>query len=210
MSVEDYLVNWYVTLDLMCTPATDYMFAASLYFIGYGVGIIIFTFPDYFGRRGIMIKILPIYYILIVAAAYSNNMFLIKISLFVIGFLHLKNTVSYTQIVEMVADKDKKIAITMINAFDCSNILIVGVFHQYISRSSDKMHTLFFVIGSISCVSYLLIAPESPQWLVLKEGENSQQAIANLNYIAWFNGSSYRIPKNTSLLITHKSILNSS
>jgi len=38
----------------------------------------------------------------------------------------------------------------------------------------------------------------------MKQGPNSQQAIANLNYIARFNGSSYRIPEDTHFQLSSK------
>jgi len=43
--------------------------------------------------------------------------------------------------------------------------------------------------------------PESPFWLIENEGENSQKAIENLNYIAMLNGSSYRIPTDTLITL---------
>ena len=52
------------------------------------------------------------------------------------------------------------------------------------------------LLGIVCSIIYLWIIPESPRWMFLKKGGNCQEAIKNLNYIAWFNGSSYRIPEN--------------
>ena len=127
-----------------------------------------------------------------------------KLGFFMIGFFHTKTTVSYTHIVELVADKDKKIALTLINAYDCSILLVVGMFYQFYEANTDKLLHFQFIVGAICCTLYMLVAPESPQWLILKKGSNSQQAIAILNYIARFNGSAYRIPKDTHFTIGSK------
>ena len=42
----------------------------------------------------------------------------------------------------------------------------------------------------------MLIVPESPKWLLMKEGINSQKAISTLNWIAKFNGTKFRVPKD--------------
>lgn len=42
----------------------------------------------------------------------------------------------------------------------------------------------------------MIFIPESPRWLFLKKGTNNKQAIDVLNYIAWFNGSKLRVPKD--------------
>jgi hypothetical protein len=43
----------------------------------------------------------------------------------------------------------------------------------------------------------MLFIPESPRWLFQNEGKKSKQAIKNLNYIAWVNQSSLRIPEDS-------------
>jgi len=50
-------------------------------------------------------------------------------------------------------------------------------------------------------ILYLLIVPESPKWLLIKKGSRSKEAIKVLNYIAWFNGTTYRVPPNTEIEI---------
>ena len=38
----------------------------------------------------------------------------------------------------------------------------------------------------------MIIVPETPRWLVLNGKD--EQAEKVMNYISWFNGSSYRVP----------------
>jgi hypothetical protein len=40
---------------------------------------------------------------------------------------------------------------------------------------------------------FFLVIPESPYWQFYTYGNKSKKAIDNLNYIAWFNGSKYRV-----------------
>ena len=70
------------------------------------------------------------------------------------------------------------------------------LFHKYYSRDTDFLLTIYFIVGAISSALYLLLIPESPKWLFMKQGSNSQEAIAVLNYIAWFNSSLNVVPKD--------------
>ena len=50
----------------------------------------------------------------------------------------------------------------------------------------------------------MFIVPESPKWLLIKKGSKSKEAIKVLNYIAWLNGSTYRVPPNTEIDVIEK------
>ena len=58
-------------------------------------------------------------------------------------------------------------------------------------------------LGIAASILYLLAIPESPKWLFLKKGADCQEAIANLNYIAWFNGSNMVVPEDAVLDIAN-------
>ena len=79
--------------------------------------------------------------------------------------------------------------------------MVLGVFYQFIEPNADKLLTFYFLIGILACTLYMAFIPESPFWLIENEGENSQKAIENLNYIAMLNGSSYRIPTDTLITL---------
>ena len=53
-------------------------------------------------------------------------------------------------------------------------------------------------MGAVALMTVVIAMPESPRWLLLNG--KTKEAIANLNYIAWFNGSSERIPENAEFI----------
>jgi hypothetical protein len=44
----------------------------------------------------------------------------------------------------------------------------------------------------------LFFIPESPRWLLLKKGSKNLETIGIFNYIAWFNGSKFRVPNDAT------------
>lgn len=203
---DDYLNNWYVTRDLMCTPKIDYIFICSLYYIAYGIGIIIFFVPDYFGRKVTMNINLPIYMVATAVVVFSNDMQTMKIATFVLGFFHLKSTCAFTQAVELVADKYKTRTIIMLNAFYFACMVFVGMFYLLIDPDTDTLLTFYLYLGVATSILYIAFIPESPYWLVRNEGPCSKRAIKNLNYIAKFNGSPNLISNDTMLVINESDI----
>ena len=199
---DDSMVNWFVTMDLMCYSPLKYLSMLSWFFVGYGIGIILFFLPDLLGRRYMMMRcLIPVNLWVMYVGTFSKNLELIKIASFVHGFFHIKNTLCYTHNVELVPDKYKTLVCTCINAFNCSEYMVLGIFYQFIEPNTDKLLILYFLIGILACILYMAFIPESPFWLIVNEGENSQKAISNLNYIAMFNGSSYRIPTDTLIAL---------
>ena len=125
---------------------------------------------------------------------------MIKIGFFVFGMTHIKNTTSYMHAFELVANRHKTLIPTYINVALASEFVILAGYLYY-DPNIDNLFHLWMIIGIISYVIYVFVIPESPAWLVMKEGPNSLKAIETLNYIAWFNGSPHRIPQDTQLLI---------
>ena len=90
VSIEDHVVNWYVTMDLMCLPEIDYTIIPSFFFIGYGIGIIFFLTPELIGRKKAINFSLPPLLISICLAIYSKNLTAMKVGFFMLGLLSLK------------------------------------------------------------------------------------------------------------------------
>ena len=167
------MVNWFVTMDLMCLSPLDYMSIISWFFAGWGIGVILFFLPDYLGRRCFM-KILIIVNIFVsYVGTFENNLKLLKIVLFVHGFFHIKNTICYTHGIELVPDKYKSLVVTLVNTFVSSEFIILGIFYLLIEPNTDKLLIFYFLIGVLACILYWAFIPESPFWLIVNEGANS-------------------------------------
>ena len=172
-SADDFLMNWYVTRDLMCTSQLDYLMVVSLYYIGYGIGISLFFIPDYFGRKVAMNATLPINIGGSALIVFSRNLNLMKLGAFITGMFHVKTTCSFTHAVELVPDKYKTRTVVMINAIYFSCMVLVGMFYLLVAADTDILLSTYLYIAIIASLLYIGFVPESPYWLVRNEGPNS-------------------------------------
>ena len=46
-----YLENWYLQMDLVCTPPATIGLVITAYYIGFAVGGLFFSFPEKYGRK---------------------------------------------------------------------------------------------------------------------------------------------------------------
>ena len=113
---------------------------------------------------------------------------------FIAGFFHIKISNSFTHLYELVPDNYRPISSAIINVFDDATFVVFGIFLKYFIKDLNVLFEWTWIIQSIAVMLYLLLIPESPKWLFFFEGPNSKRGIAAMNYIAWFNGSVYRIP----------------
>jgi hypothetical protein len=81
-SIEDHVVNWFVTMDLMCLPEIEYTIIPSFFFIGYGIGIMFFLTPELLGRKKAMNFSIPPLLISICLVIYSKNITVMKVGFF--------------------------------------------------------------------------------------------------------------------------------
>ena len=54
-SYQYYLNNWYVQMDLVCTPTAKVGLMITMFFAGFLIGGTMYAFPDKFGRRNSLI-----------------------------------------------------------------------------------------------------------------------------------------------------------
>lgn len=128
---EDFLENWYVELNLICED-NDYVNSrGSLYFIGYGLGVIFFFMPQTFGRKGTMNRVLPFYIFSCYFAIFPKSLEARAFGFFLQGIFHLKISTSYTHILELVEEKDKAMCSTILTGFDSGALLIACTTYLY-------------------------------------------------------------------------------
>lgn len=106
----------------------------SMYFIGFGAGIILFPVPDLYGRRKALLISMAGYLIAITICLFFRDLTMRSISLFLIGFFHLKNSSSYVLCFETVQDKDKATTSTAINTFDGSTLIFLGTYFIFVKN----------------------------------------------------------------------------
>ena len=180
----------------MCEPVISYSSIGSFYFIGYGVGVVFFFVPDQFDRKGTMKWFIPLFTYGAYLSTFSKNLSDISLGLFIMGLFHHKSNLTFTHGIELVSDKYTKLVTTIPNSWDVSIFMQMGLFYKYYSRDAQLFLNISFVVGILNSILYILFIPESPKWLFMKKGSNSQEAIEALNYIAWFNSSNFTVPKD--------------
>lgn len=142
---------------------------------------------------------MPLFCVASAISILSDQMWLKKVGFFTVGLLHIKSTVCYQHAYELMPSGWNSVASTVINVIDCLTLLIIGVSLNYFTHDITNVFVGFLIAGCLATVLYLAFIPESPKWIFLMEGPESPYGIEVLNYIAWFNGSEYRVPANAHL-----------
>lgn len=159
--------NWFTRLHLECTPFTEYATISAAYFVGYGIGILFLFLPDLLGRRGCMMLILPLYIMVTSLSVLSDDIAMKRMGFFLQGLFHIKISNSYTHMFELVPESAKVIGQTCINSYDACTLLIVCVAIKFGGASYQQVAEIQLYVGSVACVLYFLIVPESPTWYFL-------------------------------------------
>ena len=101
-SYEYYMNNWYVEMDLMCTPLTQISLMYMWYFVGTISGGVLAVLPDRIGRKksvigGMLVSLAAQTVMLLVPSILVRS-----ICFFVMGVANLKNSQSYVWASETV------------------------------------------------------------------------------------------------------------
>ena len=166
---------------------------SAFYFTGFVGGIVVLPLPDKLGRKGSFKIFLSILLIASAFTLYSPSQYIKTIAMFIQGFFHIKNTLSYTNMIELLPDNSKEACLTIICFFDQLTLLLISAFMCFVTRDLVGVIQNYNIIGSLFIVIYLMVAPESPYFLITRN--RKEEAIKMLNYIAWFNGTEKRIPE---------------
>lgn len=164
----------------------------SMYFYGFACGIILFPLPDKLGKKATMTWLMIPFVLASALAVFGTTIEEKSVGLFLQGFLHLKIMVSYAHMFELTDESNKPFCSLCINTFDISSVSTQGLAFFFLTRDATSYMEFMWYLGTAATFLYLLVVPESPRWLFLQHRHS--EAINNLNYIAWLNGSSKRIP----------------
>ena len=104
---EYYLNNWFIQMDATCATAEELNFIISAGFLGFVLGAFLFPVPDQIGRKKTMTLIVLPYIVTFGMVAYGTNVTVKTFGMFMQGALHLRITLSYTHMYELVREKDK-------------------------------------------------------------------------------------------------------
>ena len=123
-----YVKGWEEEMDFICEDPSKVSFMSSCYFIGFGIGMMLFPIPDLFGRRpaisySVFGYLVAMGLLLLVPTIEARSA-----ALLAMGFFHLKNSSSYVMCFELVQEEYKSVVATIINCFDGATLLFVGIY----------------------------------------------------------------------------------
>jgi MFS family permease len=143
------------------------MSTASVYFLGFAIGILLFFLPDRYGRKNTMLIIsgpfIAAYFIL----TYIPQRELKALAFGIQGFLHIKTSLAYTHCQEFLCSRHKTISPTVITMFDSGSLLIFSFYLLLVSKNTYYIQTYYFWLGIVAFVIYIIWIPESPVYLFL-------------------------------------------
>lgn len=192
-SQPGYYYNWWLQYDLVCEDQSDIKKTVSYQFVGFICGLPMMVMPDQMGRKKSMILALIVSIFAVYLCIYGKTLEIKSWGFFIHGMFHIRITIAFTHLIELVDNANKDICQTVLTFFDTFSIAIMCLWLQFVDNNLQRFLNVYFTAGLFSIVVYVLIIPESPRWLLLRDPASAKGKRV-LNYIAWFNGSKRRIP----------------
>ena len=144
-----------------------------------------------FGRLGTMKIVLPLQALGFGLAVFGDEIWIKAAGMGIMGLFHIKNSNSYTHMYELIEDDHRQLSATIMNAFDDGSIAIIA-FATYMTKDLNLVFWVAWLFSLVASILYIILIPESPQWLFSTNSTTSNKGKKVIDYIAWFNGSTFR------------------
>ena len=119
-------------MGLECYPRSQVSLLVTYYFIGFGFGVIFYPIPDLYGRKTALVfamtGYLAAFALLLLNPSFQSR----SISLFLIGFFHLRSTSSFVLCMDIAPDDSKFITTTTMNIIDGGTLIYMGIYFMFI------------------------------------------------------------------------------
>ena len=125
--------------------------------------------------------------------AYGTSISVKTFGMLMQGILHIRITLSYTHMYELVRERDKPFCAQIMNLCDTSVMAINGIIFIFFTRDAVAVMQFLYLFFTAGVLLYLTLVPESPRWLLVNGYH--EEGIATLNYIALMNGVEKRLPE---------------
>lgn len=161
-----YLDNWITDLHLECASAGTISWLGSIYFICYAFGFVLFPIANVSARRLSYIPSLYVYVVSYFVILIVRNYYVVLVSVGMMGFMHIKQTLGFVYMLELIPDKQRTTACTIINIFDAMTMVISSAYYLLISQDWIYLQIVAFTVGLLFVVFCNPIFPESPLFLI--------------------------------------------
>ena len=114
---SDFVHNFYTKYDLMCMSQEERT-PSRYFFFGFGFGILLFFFPDVFGRKNGMLILMPFFIMGYTLVQYGGDMETKGLGYLMLGITHMRITISFQHVIDLIPGEYKAISTTVINLVD--------------------------------------------------------------------------------------------
>ena len=161
-----YFNNWYIEMDLTCTPLAKVSIMITAYYICFAGGSIFYTTPEKFGRKTSVMASAFLSLIAQTIMMWSNNLTVRTFCFCGMGLSQIKNSVSYVWLSECVPQPLKSQAYTFINILDA---VPMAIFCAYVSYIDPDWFSINLYALGFSYLAFILafFCPESPRWYLV-------------------------------------------
>lgn len=175
-------------MGLICTDRSYINAIVTGYFIAYGLaGLLLYELPDKWGRKRTIMIFGSIHTACQFLIIFVPNYYVRFFGFTLMGSCQLKNSISYVWLFDLVQQKDKPIAVGVLNAWDCLTISVVSFYYKFVSKHWFSLYFTMSLVGFTSLMILTFIIPESPKWLL--HNKRRSEAIDSFNLIAKINCS---------------------
>mmetsp|Transcript_40851 Transcript_40851/g.29492 ORF Transcript_40851/g.29492 Transcript_40851/m.29492 type:complete len:157 (-) Transcript_40851:1124-1594(-) len=135
------------------------------YLVGYAIGGIMYPMPDKYGRRKSIFFTSYFHsvaqFFAIILSSYNGKL----IAMIFMGVFHMKMSISYCYLFELVHRRNKVVACSVINLVDCLPMTVCSLYLMFVS---NNLNTLLLATSAICMFANLLLflIPETPAWLL--------------------------------------------
>lgn len=109
----------------------------------------------------------------------------------VLGACQLKNSTCYVWMFGLIQRKHASMCCGLLNTWDTVTLTVLTLYFRYWNKNWFYLYFSLTVLGALSMLFMMVLAPESPKWLILQG--RKKEAISAFNNIAKLNGSKERI-----------------
>mmetsp|Transcript_24412 Transcript_24412/g.17166 ORF Transcript_24412/g.17166 Transcript_24412/m.17166 type:complete len:143 (+) Transcript_24412:91-519(+) len=139
----------------------------TFYYVGYGLGSVLFAIPDRIGRYKTMVVFGYLHLITQFMVIFCQNYYTKSCAFFLMGFFHIKTSLSFVYLFELSPQKNKMLACSFVNLIDALPLVLGCIYFKYISTN---VNNLLIVMSSLHLLAVTIITlafPESPKWLLI-------------------------------------------
>ena len=154
-------------MDATCATAEELNFICAACFLGFILGAFFFPLPDQLGRKKTMVLVVLPYIVTMGMVTYGTTLPIKTFGMFMQGALHIRITLSYTHMYELVREKDKPFCAQLMNMFDTITMAVTGTVFLFLTRDAVVFMQLGYQMFTAGALLYIFFIPESPRWLLI-------------------------------------------